>query len=106
MDISNEGIRLTPAVIVAAAEAEDAHVLGLSILSGSHLPLISEVMQRMRAAGLSHIPVVVGGIIPEDDAATLRAQGVARVYTPKDFELNRIMMDIVTLADPTAVAAE
>jgi (2R)-ethylmalonyl-CoA mutase len=70
------------------------------------MPLVEELMDRMRAAGLGHVPVVVGGIIPDDDAARLRAMGVARVYTPKDFELNTIMTDIVTLADPEAVAAE
>ena len=106
MDITYEGIRLTPAQIVARAGEENAHVVGLSILSGSHLPLIAEVMDRMRAAGLGHVPVVVGGIIPDEDATQLAALGVARVYTPKDFELNRIMGDIVTLADPKAVAAE
>ena len=106
MDIHYEGIRLTPAEIVAAAQEQKAHVVGLSILSGSHIPLISETMDRMRAAGLSDIPVVVGGIIPEDDATRLRAMGVAAVYTPKDFELNRIMMDIVGLVDRHAVAAE
>ncbi|KIC51257.1 protein meaA [Tateyamaria sp. ANG-S1] len=106
MDIAYEGIRLTPEEIVAAAREDDAHVVGLSILSGSHIPLVEDLMQRMQAAGLSHIPVIVGGIIPDDDADRLRAMGVARVYTPKDFELNTIMMDIVTLADPKAVAAE
>jgi len=106
MDIHYEGIRLTPAEIVAAAIDQQAHVVGLSILSGSHIPLISETLSRMRAAGLSDIPVVVGGIIPEEDAAALRAMGVAAVYTPKDFELNRIMMDIVTLVDTQAVAAQ
>ncbi|MDW4551007.1 methylmalonyl-CoA mutase family protein [Defluviimonas sp. D31] len=106
MDISYEGIRLTPAEIVAAAAEAEAHVVGLSVLSGSHLPLMAEVMERMRAAGLAHVPVVVGGIIPEEDAAQLREMGVARVYTPKDFELNRIMFDIVALAEPKAVAAE
>ena len=105
MDISYDGIRLTPAEIVAAALEEQAHVVGLSILSGSHLPLIAEVMQGMRAAGLSHIPVIVGGIIPEVDAATLRQSGVAAVYTPKDFELNKIMMDIVGLVDAKQAAA-
>jgi len=100
MEICYDGIRLTPRQIVEAAREREVHVLGLSILSGSHLPLIAEVMQRMREAGLGHVPVVVGGIIPEEDAATLRAQGVARVYTPKDFELNRIMLDIVALAEP------
>ncbi|MCB4379193.1 protein meaA [Synechococcus sp. MU1644] len=106
MDIAYEGIRLTPEEIVTAARDDDAHVVGLSILSGSHIPLVEDLMQRMRAAGLGHVPVIVGGIIPDDDADRLRAMGVARVYTPKDFELNTIMQDIVTLADPKAVAAE
>ncbi|HHY02615.1 MAG TPA: protein meaA [Paracoccus sp.] len=105
MDITYDGIRLTPAEIVAAAQEQQAHVVGLSILSGSHLPLVRDVMERMRGAGLNHIPVIVGGIIPEDDAAELRAMGVARVYTPKDFELNRIMMDLVALVDPEERAA-
>jgi len=106
MDITYEGIRLTPEEIVTAARNDEAHVVGLSILSGSHIPLIEELMGRMRDAGLGHIPVVAGGIIPEDDAENLRAMGVARVYTPKDFELNVIMDDIVTLVDPRAVAAQ
>jgi len=106
MDIHYEGIRLTPAEIVRAAREEAAHVVGLSILSGSHIPLVEELMRQMQAAGLSDIPVVVGGIIPEDDAERLRAMGVAAVYTPKDFELNRIMMDIVGLVDPKPAAAE
>ena len=106
MEIRYEGIRLTPEQIVAAAAEDGAHVVGLSILSGSHMPLIAEVMDRMREAGLNHVPVVVGGIIPDEDAARLRAMGVARVYTPKDFELNRIMFDIVALAEPAPVAAE
>ncbi|MDO5612025.1 MAG: protein meaA [Paracoccus sp. (in: a-proteobacteria)] len=105
MDITYEGIRLTPEQIVTAAQEQDAHIVGLSILSGSHLPLIEDLMDRMRAAGLSHVPVVVGGIIPDDDAARLTAMGVARVYTPKDFELNRIMMDIVALVEPDEKAA-
>jgi (2R)-ethylmalonyl-CoA mutase len=106
MDISYEGIRLTPCEIIAAAKAEEAHVIGLSILSGSHVPLIREVMDRLRAEGMDDIPVMVGGIIPDEDAKTLLSYGVARVYTPKDFELNRIMMDIVALADPESIAAE
>ena len=106
MDIHYEGIRLTPAEIVSAAADQEAHVVGLSILSGSHIPLITETLERMRAAGLGHIPLVVGGIIPEDDAKALRAMGVAAVYTPKDFELNRIMLDIVALVDSAPVAAE
>ncbi|MCF6445516.1 protein meaA [Nereida sp. MMG025] len=106
MDISYEGIRLTPDEIVDAAKNDEAHVIGLSILSGSHIPLMGDLMDKLRAAGLGHIPVVVGGIIPDDDAARLTAMGVAKVYTPKDFELNRIMTDLVALVDPADVAAE
>ena len=106
MAINYEGIRLTPEEIVKAAQKQEAHVVGLSILSGSHIPLVEDLMTRMKEAGLGDVPVIVGGIIPEEDARRLREMGVARVYTPKDFELNTIMMDIVTLADPQAVAAE
>jgi (2R)-ethylmalonyl-CoA mutase len=106
MDISYEGIRLTPDQIIEAARENAPHVIGLSILSGSHLPLVEEFLQKQRDAGLSHIPLIVGGIIPDEDAKRLLAMGVARVYTPKDFELNMIMSDIVTLADPEAIAAE
>ncbi|XHY14748.1 Ethylmalonyl-CoA mutase [Nereida sp. NH-UV-3] len=106
MDISYEGIRLTPDEIVSAALEDDAHVIGLSILSGSHIPLMGDLMEKLRTAGLAHIPVVVGGIIPEDDADRLRAMGVAKVYTPKDFELNRIMTDLVELVEPQDVAAQ
>jgi (2R)-ethylmalonyl-CoA mutase len=106
MEITYEGIRQTPEEIVAAARREKAHVIGLSILSGSHLPLIRETMEKLRSEGLGHVPVVVGGIIPEDDARQLRAMGVARVYTPRDFELNRIMFDIVALADHGTIAAQ
>ncbi|GAA6147684.1 protein meaA [Pseudooceanicola nitratireducens] len=106
MDINYDGIRLTPEEIVTRAQEQEAHVVGLSILSGSHLPLVEEVMTRMRDAGLSHIPVIVGGIIPDEDGKRLLAMGVARVYTPKDFQLNTIMMDVVELADPKSVAAE
>ena len=105
MQIHYDGIRLTPAEIVAAAADQAAHVIGLSILSGSHLPLIAEVMERLAAAGLGHVPVVVGGIIPEEDAERLRGLGVAAVYTPKDFELNRIMLDIVALVGARPLAA-
>jgi len=106
MDIAYEGIRLSPEQIVTAAATDRPDVIGLSILSGSHVPLIADVMERLRAAGLGHIPVMVGGIIPDEDAENLRGFGVARVYTPKDFELNRIMMDIVHLLDKGQVAAE
>jgi ethylmalonyl-CoA mutase len=106
MQIHYQGIRLTPAQIIDAALAEVPHVIGLSILSGSHLPLVHEVLALMRAQGLGHIPLIVGGIIPETDAEALRSAGVAAVYTPKDFQLNRIMMDIVTLVDSAPLAAE
>ncbi|ETA49832.2 protein meaA [Rhodobacteraceae bacterium PD-2] len=105
MEIDYEGIRLTPEQIVEAAK-DGAHVVGLSILSGSHIPLVEDVLARMREAGLTEVSLIVGGIIPEEDARRLLAMGVARVYTPKDFELNTIMRDIVTLADPKSVAAE
>ena len=106
MDISYEGIRLTPDQIIEAARENEPHVIGLSILSGSHLPLVEDVLKKQRDSGMGHIPLIVGGIIPDEDAKRLLAMGVARVYTPKDFELNMIMSDIVTLADPEAIAAE
>ena len=106
MDISYAGIRLTPAELIEAAKQDEAHVIGLSILSGSHISLAKIFIQKLQAEGLGHIPVIVGGIIPDNDSEELRAMGVARVYTPKDFELNTIMQDIVTLADPKKVAAE
>ncbi len=99
MEVVYEGIRLTPAQIVNAALEEGVHVVGLSILSGSHLPLIREVMDKMRENGMDDVPVVAGGIIPDEDAETLRGYGVARVYTPKDFELTKIMADIVGLVE-------
>jgi (2R)-ethylmalonyl-CoA mutase len=102
MKISYEGIRLTPDEIITAARDNAVHVIGLSILSGSHMPLMQELMAKLQAADLNHIPVIVGGIIPDEDAQKLRAMGIARIYTPKDFELNRIMFDIVALADPGA----
>ena len=106
MDIAYEGIRLTPEEIIAAAQTEACHVIGLSILSGSHIPLLKDLMARLKAEGLGSIPVIAGGIIPDDDAVRLKSMGVARVYTPKDFELNTIMLDIVALAEPKSVAAE
>lgn len=99
MEVVYEGIRLTPAEIVNAALEESVHVVGLSILSGSHVPLVRDVMDRMRAEGLDDIPVIVGGIIPTEDEAKLLSFGVAAVYTPKNFELNRIMADIVSIVD-------
>jgi (2R)-ethylmalonyl-CoA mutase len=105
MEVVYEGIRLTPAQIVRAAVDESAHVVGLSILSGSHVPLVEEVMVRMRKEGIGEVPVVVGGIIPPEDARVLKGFGVAAVYTPKDFQLTDIMADIVRLAEGHAEAA-
>ena len=104
-EVVYEGIRLTPEQIVNAALDEGVHVVGLSILSGSHLPLVTEIIERMRAADLSDVPVVVGGIIPPEDAEKLVANGVARVYTPKDFDLNAIMNDILAIVEETAKEA-
>ncbi|MEM7270882.1 MAG: protein meaA [Pseudomonadota bacterium] len=104
IDVTYEGIRMTPEEIIDRAIEEDAHVIGLSILSGSHLPLIEEVMRRLSDAGRD-MPVVVGGIIPDADAEQLKAYGVAKVYTPKDFDLNRIMFDIVGLVGDEDKAA-
>jgi (2R)-ethylmalonyl-CoA mutase len=98
MQVVYEGIRLTPEEIVDAARKEKAHVIGLSVLSGSHLPLVEDVVDRMKRAGLD-VPVIVGGIIPPEDAAELEKAGVAAVYTPKDFELNRIMSDVVRIVE-------
>src|SRR5262245_17448039 len=105
MEVVYEGIRLTPQQIVRAAIDEAVHVIGLSIHSGSHVPLVGEVMQRLRREGCDDVPVVVGGIIPPNDAATLKSFGVAAVYTPKHFQLNTIMRDIVQLLDSPAKAA-
>jgi ethylmalonyl-CoA mutase len=102
IEVIYDGIRFSPAEIVEAARRESAHVVGLSILSGGHVPLVAEVIRRMRAAGLGNVPVVVGGIIPAEDAGALKATGVAAVYTPKDFELNRIISDIVRIVDAAA----
>ena len=106
MDIDYEGIRFTPDQIVAAAIEKEVHVIGLSILSGSHIPLVKDMMDKLRYSNLDNIPVIVGGIIPDEDAKRLLKMGVSRVYTPKDFELNTIMMDIVSLADPIQAAAQ
>jgi ethylmalonyl-CoA mutase len=106
MDVVYEGIRLTPEAIVSAAADGKVHVVGLSILSGSHIPLVTDVVDRMKEAGLDDVPVVVGGIIPPEDEAQLRKAGVAAVYTPKDFELNRIMADLVRIVEGATDAAE
>src|SRR5829696_680492 len=94
-EVVYQGIRLTPEQIVSAAVAEDVHCVGISILSGSHMELVPEVLRGLREAGAADVPVIVGGIIPESDAAALRAQGVAMVFTPKDFGLNEIMGELV-----------
>ncbi len=96
MKVFYEGIRMMPEALVETAKQERVHIMGLSILSGSHVPLVQETMARMEDAGLN-IPVIVGGIIPDSDAKTLRALGIARVYTPKDFDLNQIMRDVISL---------
>ena len=102
MEVVYEGIRLTPEEIVQSARDEGVHVVGLSILSGSHGVLVIDVLEGLRRAGLERVPVVVGGIIPEDDAAKLLSAGVARVYTPKDFNLNDIFGEIAQLVAESA----
>jgi (2R)-ethylmalonyl-CoA mutase len=94
-EVIYQGIRLTPEQIVAAAVAEDVHCVGLSILSGSHMELVPDVLDGLREAGLEDVPVIVGGIIPESDGRRLVERGVAAVYTPKDFGLTEIMGGIV-----------
>ncbi len=96
-EVIYQGIRLTPEQIVSAALQEGVHVVGLSILSGSHVPLVQSIMAKMKESGLGEIPVIVGGIIPQSDEAALKAAGVAQIYTPKDFDLNQIMEDITSL---------
>ncbi len=104
MQVVYQGIRLTPEEIVDAVREQRAHVVGLSILSGSHMPLVRDVISRLKEAGIFDVPVVVGGIIPPEDAEELEAAGVAAVYTPKDFELNRIMFDLVRIVETQADA--
>ncbi len=106
MKIEYEGIRLTPQELVDTVKMSKAHVIGLSILSGSHIPLVQDMMTLLAEEGLMNIPVVVGGIIPEEDKSQLLQMGISKVYTPKDFEMNTIMMDIVNLAEPREIAAE
>ncbi len=101
MEVVYQGIRLTPSEIVDAARKEKVHMVGLSILSGSHVPLVREVMEKLRFEGLD-IPVVVGGIIPPEDEALLKKSGVAAVFTPKNYELNRILSDLVKIVETSA----
>jgi (2R)-ethylmalonyl-CoA mutase len=98
MEVVYSGIRLTPAQIAASARDEDPDVIGLSILSGSHLQLVPDVLQQLRELGVD-APLILGGIIPEADRKNLRAMGVAAIYTPKDFDIARIMREIAMLAD-------
>jgi methylmalonyl-CoA mutase C-terminal domain/methylmalonyl-CoA mutase N-terminal domain len=100
-EVVYQGIRLTPEQIVAAAVAEDVHVVGLSVLSGSHLSVVPAVLDGLRAAGCDDVPVVVGGIVPPADAALLRDRGVARVFTPRDYALTEIIDEIVTVIRQT-----
>jgi (2R)-ethylmalonyl-CoA mutase len=102
LEVIYEGIRVTPEQLVRTVDERKVHILGLSILSGSHVPLVREVMNRLRAAGLGHVPVVAGGIIPSDDVNVLKQLGVAAVYTPKDFDMNRIMDDLIGLIEKKA----
>jgi ethylmalonyl-CoA mutase len=104
-EVVYEGIRLTPAQIVNAALEEGVHVVGLSVLSGSHVALVTDTLERMKRAGLGDIPVVVGGIIPPQDADALKKAGVAAIYTPKNYDLTAIMADIVEIVDRTAQKA-
>ena len=104
MEVVYDGIRLTPQEIVQSAQDEGVHVIGLSILSGSHGVLVTDVVELLREAGMADIPVVVGGIIPEDDARKLRDAGVRRVYTPKDFDMTRIMDEIVDVVSKSNAA--
>jgi (2R)-ethylmalonyl-CoA mutase len=104
LEVVYDGIRFTPADLVEAAVAAGVHVVGLSILSGSHVPLAREVVNGLRARGLDHVPVVVGGIIPEDDGHVLKQLGVSRIYTPKDFRMTGIIADIVKLVDERTTA--
>lgn len=104
MEVVYDGIRFTPSEIAAQAKAADAHVVGLSILSGSHLDLVRETLAEMRKVGLEHVPVVVGGIIPYEDEQALRQMGIGRVYTPKDFKITDIMDDVVDVVEAAWLA--
>jgi (2R)-ethylmalonyl-CoA mutase len=106
MEVVYGGIRFTPAEIVKTALEEDVHVIGLSILSGSHVSLVRDVVERMKAAGMDDVPVVVGGIIPPEDERILKKAGVAAVYTPKDYEINGIMADLVRIVENAIQAHE
>jgi (2R)-ethylmalonyl-CoA mutase len=104
-EVAYDGIRQTPAEIVLRARETASHVIGLSILSGSHVPLVRDVKAKLREEGLDHIPVVVGGIISADDENVLRNLGVAAIYTPKDFCLDTIMADLVRVVERSVAVA-
>ena len=99
MDVLYEGIRLTPEQIVKSSVEEDVHIIGLSILSGSHVELVGEIMKEMKKNKIDNIPVIVGGIIPNDDEKLLKSNGVQAVYTPKNYQLKDIMSDIVGIVE-------
>ena len=99
MEIVYDGIRFEPKNIAEKAKSEDVHVIGLSILSGSHIPLVSELINEMKISELKNIPIIIGGIVPEDDVKKLKRLGVSRIYTPKDYDINQIMLDIIKVAD-------
>jgi (2R)-ethylmalonyl-CoA mutase len=99
MEVAYDGIRQTPAEVVARAVETDAHIIGLSILSGSHVPMVREVMARLRRENLDYIPLVVGGIISPEDENVLRNMGVSAIYTPKDYALDTIMIDMARVIE-------
>ena len=101
MEVVYDGIRFSPEEIVSTAKEKQPHMIGLSILSGSHIPLARDVMARLKDAGLKDVKVVAGGIIPPEDEATLKSAGISAVFSPKDYDLNAIMHEIVLLADPS-----
>ena len=99
MEIVYDGIRFEPKNIAEKAKSEDVHVIGLSILSGSHIPLVSELINEMKISELKNIPIIIGGIVPEDDVKKLKRLGVSRIYTPKDYDINQIMLDIIKVSE-------
>ena len=101
-EVVYQGIRLTPQALVRTAQEEDVNLVGLSVLSGSHLALVTEVIAGLKGVGLARVPVVVGGMIPPEDAETLRQAGAAAVYTPKDYDLNAILDEIVDIVEHAA----
>ncbi|MDH3994116.1 MAG: cobalamin-dependent protein, partial [Gammaproteobacteria bacterium] len=96
-EIVYEGIRLTPSQIARAAQEEGAHLIGLSVLSGSHMELVDDIHRELETIGAADLPLIIGGIIPEDDAQQLKAKGVQAVFTPKDVDMNAIMADMVDI---------